>query len=363
MKKTKIFLFFCIIFFVLGCSKSNTIETSYYEEDSYLFASPESQGVSSTKLNDAFQKANSLDFVDGVIVAKNGYIIGEKYYNNFTSSTSHNVKSVSKSILSTITYFAIENGSMKLQDNVLNYFPEYNHSNLDSRKSTITIEHLLTMQMGIPAEFDNNYSVYTNLYNSNNWIEETIKLPLKYTPGTYMSYNTFQTHLLSAIITKTTNKSTLEFANQTLFNALQINLDQWEQDAQGYYFGGNSMFFTPREMFRYGNLYLNNGMYNNVQIIPQSWVEISLTKTSNFSNLNIGAFKNYNYGYLWWLGEINNYKVYLAYGYAGQLIAIFPKLNTIVVTTTNNNVSPSTATNQEIALFNFISQDVLPAFE
>lgn len=363
MKNKVIISLCCFLLIVFSCNKSSTVDDGIYEEDSYHFSTPESQGVSSSLLNNAYRKATSLGFVDGIIVAKNGYIIGEKYYNGFTKSTPHNVKSVSKSILSAITYFAINDNLIHLNDKILDYFPEYKSPNLDTRKSNITIENLLTMKMGIPAEFDNNYTVYTDLYNSNNWVEATINLPLKYSPGTTMSYNTFQTHLLSVIIKRASQKSTLDFATENLFKSINIDIDQWEQDAQGNYFGGNSMFFTPREMFRFGSVYLNNGKLNNQQIIPESWINLTLTNTSNFSNLNIGAFKNYNYGYLWWLGEINNKKVFLAYGYAGQLIVLIPNLNAIIVTTTNNKVNSVKATNQEVTIFNFISEHLLPAFE
>lgn len=112
-----------------------------------------------------------------------------------------------------------------------------------------------------------------------------------------------------------------------------------------------------------GKLYLNKGKLHNTQVISESWVTSSLTSSANFKNLEIGAFKNYNYGYLWWLGEINNHSLFLAYGYGGQLIAVFPNLNLIIVTTTNNNISPSIASNQEVKMFNFISEYILPVIK
>ena len=83
-----------------------------------------------------------------------------------------------------------------------------------------------------------------------------------------MRYNTFQTHLLSAIITKASNMSTLEFGRKFSTDPMGITIDDWEQDPQGYYFGGNSMFFTPREMAVLDYLYLNNGKLNDQQIVP-----------------------------------------------------------------------------------------------
>ncbi|WP_347172783.1 serine hydrolase domain-containing protein [Polaribacter uvawellassae] len=362
MKIKKLIPFFLLLI-VFGCSKSENDDISTSELDWFTFSTPEAQGMDSNVLNNAYQKAISLGFVDGIIISKNGYIVGEKYFNNYSESKPHNVKSVSKSILSAITYFAINEGAFDMNDKVLNFFPEYNNSSLDTRIADITIEHLLKMRMGIPAEFDDNYNVYTDLYNSSNWIQSTLEFPLKNDPGDAMNYNTFQTHLLSGIITKATKKNTFDFASETLFKLMKIDIDSWEQDAQGYYFGGNSMFFTPREMYLFGKLYLNKGKLFNTQIIPESWVNASLTSSTNFSNLEIGAFKNYNYGYLWWLGEINNYKLFLAYGYGGQLIAVFPDIDLIIITTTENAVTPTDASNQEVKMFNFISENILPAIK
>jgi len=351
--------FFLLIIF--SCSKSENNDLLSSELEPFTFSTPETQGMNSNMLNNAYEKATSLGFVDGIIISKNGYIVGEKYFNGFHQSKPHNVKSVSKSLLSAITYFAINEEGFNISDKVLPFFPEYNNSSLDTRKSNITIEHLLTMRMGMPSDSENNPSTYSSIYGSDNWIKETIELPLKYSPGEVMSYNTFQTHLLSGVITKATSKGTFDFASETLFKSMKINVDSWEQDAQGYYFGGNSMFLTPREMYLFGKLYSNKGKLFNTQIIDESWIDVSLTTSTNFSNLEIGAFKNYNYGYLWWLGEINNYNLFLAYGYGGQLIAVFPDIDLIIITTTEHNVTPTNATNQEIEMFNFISNYILPS--
>ena len=175
-----------------------------------------------------------------------------------------------------------------------------------------------------------------------------------------MRYNTFQTHLLSAIITKATHQSTRYFATEYLFNDMNIDVDDWLQDPQGYYFGGSDMYFTPREMAVLGYMYLNNGYLNGKQIIPESWVELTLSPSSNFTHPNQwGDLKNYNYGYLWWLGEIGGYEIFMALGYGGQFVIVFPELNLIVVVTSNNQVHPDDANNQELTVLNIINRYVI----
>jgi CubicO group peptidase (beta-lactamase class C family) len=144
------------------------------------------------------------------------------------------------------------------------------------------------------------------LYSSPNWIKATIESPLAFDPGEKMRYNTFQTHLLSGIITKATQKSTLKYGKEFLFDPMGIDVDEWKQDPQGAYFGGNEMYFTSQEVALFGYLYLNHGFLNGRQIVPSAWVDSSLSPSTNNTHPNEwGAFKNYNYAHLWWLGQIN----------------------------------------------------------
>jgi CubicO group peptidase (beta-lactamase class C family) len=324
----------------------------------WTVATPESQGMRSQTLDSAAAQAVQKGFVDGLLVIRNGYIVAEHYYNGYTQSTPHNVMSVSKSFLSAMAGIALDQGYIdSLDHKMLDYFPEYIFPGLDPRKYNITIRHLLTMRMGIAPETDN----YFEIYNSKNWLKTTIEFPLSYNPGEKMRYNTFQTHLLSAIIAKASNMSTLEFARKFLTDPMGITIDGWEQDPQGYYFGGNSMHFTPREMAVLGYLYLNAGKLNDRQIVPSQWVALSLSPTTSRTTTPWGVFSNYTYGYLWWLGQINNHDLFMALGHGGQTVLTFPALKLIVVTTANNLVDLDTADAQERGVLEIVSRYVLPA--
>lgn len=362
MKKLHFLLFF-IFFLLIGCERDFTP----YNPKSAIWniSSPEAQGMNSLLLNSAFNQAGQAGFIDGLLVIRNGFLIAERYFNGFNESTPHNIKSVSKSFLSAITGIALQQGYIdSLEEKMLDYFPEYVYPGMDARKYDITLRHLLTMRMGIRGEADDNYQVYWELYTSDNWIKKTIEAPLIDDPGAKMHYNTFQTHLLSGIITKATQRSTLKYAEAVLFNPMRIEIALWEQDPQGYYFGGNSMHFTPREMAVLGFLYLNYGRINGRQIIPADWIALTLSPTTDLPHPNEwGAFKNYNYAYLWWLGQINNYDMYMGYGYGGQFVVVFPSLNLIVVSTAKSEVDPDTSTIQEWAIFDIIANYVLPSID
>ena len=356
----KYFVFiFCLL--IISCEK-NPIKAEF-KQYAWNLSTPEAQGMDAQILDSAFVHAEQEGFIDGLLVIRNGFIVAEKYDNGYTKDHPHNVMSVSKSYLSAITGIALHKGFIKsLSEKILDYFSDYIYTGIDQRKYDITIRHLLTMRMGIKGESEDDYGVYMGIYNSDNWIKTTIESPLIYDPGERMRYNTFQTHLLSAIITKATKKSTSDFATEILFNPMGIDVDYWEQDPQGYHFGGNSMHFTPREMAVLGYLYLNEGRLNDLQIVPVDWVELTLSPSTNFNHPNEwGAYKNYNYAYLWWLGQINEYDIFMAYGYGGQLVIVFPGLELIVVSTANDQVDPDTSTVQEWAIFDIVSKYILPS--
>ncbi|RKY99024.1 MAG: hypothetical protein DRQ13_02960 [Ignavibacteriae bacterium] len=321
-------------------------------------STPEEQGMNSQLLAEALAQGENRGFVDCILVIRNGYIVAEKYYNGFDKSIPHNVKSVSKSFLSAMTGIALRDGHIdNLNLKMLVFFTEHLYPTIDPRKFNITIRNLLMMRAGIDHERNN----YSQIYNSSNWLKTTIEFPLLYDPGTTFSYNTFQTHLLSAIITKASGMNTRDFAEKNLLEKMNIELADWERGPQGYYFGGNSMHFTPRDMARLGYLYMHNGSLNGDQIVSAEWVEESLTNYTNFTSSNWGDLHNVNYGYLWWLGEIKNYEVFLAIGYGGQFVINFPDLNLIVVSTAEWHLGWDTADQHERSILSIVADYIVPA--
>jgi len=358
--KTSVKIFGCVLLFTLLIFSSCSEDSTGPEIISYNWptSTPETQGMNSQLIQQAFQQGESRGFVDCILIIRNGYLVGEKYYNGFGKSTPHNVMSVSKSFLSAMTGIALRDGHLNnLNEKVLDYFPEYIYPNIDPRKYDITIRNLLMMRMGIDAD----RNLYDYIHSSPNWIETTIELPLLYDPGARFLYNTYQTHLLSAIITKAGGVSTMEFARRHLLSEMKIECNEWQQDPQGYYFGGNSMDFTPRNMARLGYLYMNKGKLDGKQIVSAEWVEESLTNYTNFSNSTWGDLDNVNYGYLWWLGEIKNHEVFLAIGHGGQFVINFLDLNLIVVTTADWQLGWDIADQHERSILSIVADYIVPA--
>jgi len=245
MMRTNRFFFPAIFISIMaigaGCKKE--LPESHFVPFDWETSTPGEEGMDPQLLDSAFVIASQSGFMDGMLVIRNGMIVAEEYYNGLTANSPHNIMSVSKSMLSAIAGTVLYGPyGLDLDDRMLDYFPQYASGGLDPRKQEITIEHLLTMRMGIEGEAYNNYSVYSELYNSGNWIKSTIEYPLVNDPGAGMRYNTFITHLLSGVITEATGQGTDEFAKSNLFSPMGIDIDSWEKDPQGICFGGNSMF-------------------------------------------------------------------------------------------------------------------------
>ena len=354
-----------IVFLLFACDLNSSESGSLYSVPPELFdgwpvSHANEQDVDSERLAEALLVAEKIEYLFSIIVIRNGYLIGEQYYHGHELVDVTQIKSVSKSFLSALIGIALREGFITdLDETVLTYFPEYWELKIDERFYDVTLRHLLMMRDGIDRETNN----YFYVYESDNWIRATLQLPLLSDPGEKMRYNTFQTHLLSAVLTKTTGMSTRKFAEEYLTGPILGTIQTWEQDPQGYYFGGNGISMTPRDMTRLGLLYRNGGLYNGIDIVPQSWVDQSTTNYSGWTGYDWGALENYNYGYLWWLGEIRGHEVYLAIGHGGQYIVVFPDLDLIVSTTANSYIDWDTADQQEQTILEFVADHILPAVE
>lgn len=319
-------------------------------------STPEEVGLNSTMLNTAFNEASSKSFINSIVVIRNGKIAAEKYFNGGNVNTYQTVRSVSKSFLSALIGIAIDKEMLRLNQKMIDYFPEYNSSKIDSRIKDITLEHLLTMKSGIKGD-EEAYFIFTN---SNNWIKTIIELPLDFAPGTKFQYSTAGTHLISGMLSKAIGMSTFEFAKNYLFEPIGIVINDWAHDPQGYYLGGNEMFFTTRNMAVLGLLYLNNGRLNDKQIVPVDWVNKSLIYSGG-SNMVWGSLSKGGYGYLWWLGQLAGQKIYFALGHGGQFIVCVPTLNLIIAATSNPNLDWDISDEHERAVLQIISDYIIPA--
>jgi CubicO group peptidase (beta-lactamase class C family) len=175
-------------------------------------------------------------------------------------------------------------------------------------------------------------------------------------PGGEMLYSTGNTHLLSAIITRATGRTTLEFARDALAEPLGFDMAPWPRDPQGVYFGGNDMVLTPRQLLAFGELYLNGGRVGDRQVVPASWVEASLARHAASPH---GSGRYYGYG--WWVAELVGHAVPHAWGHGGQFVMLVPDLDLALVTTSSPHAdaSANAHANRVFALLQYLIRDVI----
>jgi CubicO group peptidase (beta-lactamase class C family) len=282
-------------------------------------------------LEAAAKTAAAMPRLRSLIVSHKGEILLERYFNGARAAQPANIKSASKSVISALVGIAVARGFIKSIDQPLvDFFPEL-AKDPEPRKRAITVEDLLTMRSGLESTSGRNYGAWVQ---SSNWVRFVLRQPLIDEPGTRVEYSTGSTHLLSAILTRATKLSTWQFAQQELAKPLGFQLARWMTDPQGIYFGGNEMLMTPRQMLRFGELYLNDGKAGDRQLIAKSWIDRTRVPRGKS---RWGSDREYGYGF--WIRQFAGYDSYYAWGYGGQFIFIVPGKNLVVVTTSRADVS------------------------
>ena len=279
-------------------------------------------------LEEIFTGAGELERLHTLLVARAGEVVREERFRGAGPGAPANIKSASKSIVSALVGIAIAEGELEgVHQPIAPFFAaELRGDSLANEKRRITIGHLLSMQSGLePTSFGN----YGEWVSSANWVRNAVRRPLVAEPGGRMLYSTGSTHLLSAILTEATDRSTLAYARERLFRPLGIELRAWTTDPQGIYFGGNEMRLAPRELWKFGELYRNGGRWNGRQIVPESWIRESWTPRT------VSRFNGHRYGYGWWIRSSRGHDAYFAWGYGGQYLFIVPDLELVVVTTSD----------------------------
>ncbi|MFQ5821233.1 MAG: serine hydrolase domain-containing protein [Candidatus Heimdallarchaeota archaeon] len=304
----------------------------YWPTDGWRFSTPEEQEMDSNRLQNMIDyiESNSIP-IHSVIVLRHGYIVLEKYPTiEYNENMTHLLYSVTKSFTSSLIGIAIDKEYIaNVSQRVLDFFPNRTIGNLDERKERMTLEHLLTMRSGMEwdewnAPFTSPENDVWHLYAGPDGLQYALNLSMVAEPGTLWHYNTGVSHILSGIIQETTGMRTIEFANKHLFGPLGIHNVIWGTDRQGVNQGGFDLRLRPRDMAKFGLLYLNNGTWESEQIVSTDWVAIS---TSAISILN----NNEGYGYQWW--TLPKIGVYFAAGLYGQFIFVVPEFDLVVVFT------------------------------
>jgi CubicO group peptidase (beta-lactamase class C family) len=326
---------------------------AYWPTEGWRSTTPEEQGIDSEKLAEmvAYIQAEQPD-LHSLLIVRNGYLVSEIYGHPYSAAQTHWLASVTKSVVSALVGIAIQQG--KIQDvhqPLFSLLPQGAAKNFDENKKKITIEDLLTMKSGLDC-YDFPPPGQPLMEKSANWVDFTLDLPMAAVPGTSFRYCSEVTQLLSAALQQAIEMSTREYANQVLFPQIGIPPvpeERWGADPQGVTIGGYELSLTPREMAKFGYLFLHQGRWDGQQVVPAEWVAVS---TQWHADRGDGL----GYGYLWNLDPGG--QAFAAIGRAGQNIFIYPALNLEVVFTAG---LPSRDQNDFSPLVELLNGYVLPA--
>lgn len=311
----------------VGCSSYVPQDLDpYWPTQGWRAADPRDAHLDPDKLDDMVHSIERSGVaVDSVAVIRYGYLLLDEYFAGFAKGQKHNVYSCTKSVVSALIGIAMERGDVQgAEQKLLEVFSERTVDHLDASKEAITLEHLLTMSAGFDARDSYLYEWegLVKMVESPDPAQYVLDLPMAREPGVQFEYTNGISHLLSAIVTKTTGLSALEYAQQHLFAPLGVTGVEWEADAQGRNWGYSKLHLSAHDMAKIGYLYLKTGQWDAEQVVPADWVEVSTAR-------HIPATLVDGYGYQWWVGS----SYYLALGYQGQFIFVVPEQELVVVLT------------------------------
>ena len=297
-------------------------------------STPEEQGLDSELVARLYLDAEGVETIRSLLVVKNGKLIAEKYFHEGSIDSLDRVQSVTKSFTSALVGIAIEQGCLASVDQkAIEFFPEQASRITDSRKRDITIRHLLQMRAGFPWE-ESSAELFELMYSG---FRPSVfaDVPLVHDPGTGMEYSNISAYLLSVIVARACDIGTYSFAKEHLFGPLGIERSDWIQGWEGYYGGHADLFLRPRDMARFGLLYLDEGVFSGEQLVLAPWVDDSLGSYSEDAwPYRIGSnYKDMEYGYLWWSARAGDRRWNFAWGHGGQQIAVLEDLDMVIVVT------------------------------
>jgi CubicO group peptidase (beta-lactamase class C family) len=293
-------------------------------------STPEEQGMDSAALA-RLVDVGKMRKRDSLLLVRHGRIVLDVYYDPFPADFPHVFHSATKSITGTLIGIAVNDGLLDGLDRpVLDVFRDRTIENVDARKKAMTVQHLLDMTSGIQWQepLSGPFTSFFEMIRSPDWIQFVLDRPMANAPGETFNYNTGNSQLLSAIITRLTGMSARDYAKARLFGPLGIGSVHWPYDPQRHATGGFGLVMVPRDLAKIGYLYLRNGEWEGKRLLPPGWIEKVSRATVDMKQANAPDLR---YSNSFW--ALPDKKVFMAVGYHCQLLMVFPELDIVAVTT------------------------------
>ncbi|MCI9455855.1 MAG: serine hydrolase [Oscillospiraceae bacterium] len=299
------------------------MQAVHYQNNQIPAVSPEAAGCPSQAVLD-FMSAVSRRRVSlhSFLLMRHGKIAARCAYAPYTLSGRHRIYSVSKSVTSAAVGIAVKEGLLRVSDKAANFFPEEIDGPLHPFTARMTVQDLLTMRTVHRGSTDTS---------KGRWVHSFLNTPPSHPSGTTFAYDTTGTHMACAILQKLTGQTVHKYLKPRLFDKLGMGPVYWEKCDKGICLGGSGIWCTTEDMARFGQLYLQDGVWNGERILPEGWVEDTFTSYSDNSSGNSTFDGCAGYGYYFWKARHG----WCAFGMGGQLVVIVPEKDLVFACTAN----------------------------
>ena len=292
-------------------------------EQAFARATPESQGISSDLFAALLRELDASKDTEmhHFMALRHGKVICECNFAPYPKGMWHITHSMCKSITGMAIGMLIEEGKLKLNENIYDIFSDHMNAFSKIFRPVITVENLLTMTSGVTFN-------ESGIVSGNDWLGSFLNASVNGKPGTEFQYNSLNTYVLSAIVTKRTGETLTEYLTPRLFGPLGITKYYWETCPKGITKGGWGLFLCAEDMAKLGQLYLQRGKWNGQQLVSEYWIEISTARHLKTQN------DTYGYGYQLWMEQRPGSFEYN--GMLGQNVIIYPDMDMVLVTNAGN---------------------------
>lgn len=342
----RICLYLCFLLPLHQCQKADTQPTS---EDFWTQITPAEAGLNPELIKEATDNARRLSNLFSLLVVKNNKIVVEEYFSGHDRRDKFHLRSITKNITSAATAIAIEK---KLLDSLeASIAPHFSHYAAKGKES-VTIQNVLNMQTGIEWNEDEEVIALID-HLIEDPVADQLDRDFADPPGSAFNYNSASPHLLAEMISNRSGQSYEQFVKENVLDALGIGDVEWERDAQGRVWGGFGLQMTTRDLARFGLMYLNEGKWNDEEVITESWVEKSAVGQAET------PFANTFYSMQWWISDNRDTPLFYGQGYGGQGLLLLPAHEMMVIVFQKHLVTGDVSSRQ---WSDFISQVFNPIF-
>ncbi len=287
---------------------------------------PEAQGIASSTIHsfvDALEQGHLG--VHSFILVRNGHIVADGWWHPYASHLPHMLFSLSKSFTSTAIGLAIAEGRLSLDDPILSFFPSYVTAEIRDTMGSLLVRHLLSMSTGHAED------TFPAMVRSSDgdWVRTFLELPITYPPGTHFLYNTGASFMLSAILQALTGQTLLDYLQPRLFEPLLMAQPVWESNPHGINLGGTGLRLTTMDVAKFGQLYLQRGLWHGHRIVPEAWIE-EATSMQIASGNDPNSDWTQGYGFQFWRCR---HQAYRGDGAFGQFCIVLPQQQAVLAMT------------------------------